>query len=233
MTQQCDAHVFQGKACCVTSLCFEKLYHLWINYWREAPGCSRNRSVTFIKKNVGHKSFPFLLYLVIVLPWWFYSLRDCTLCWLFSLGDCRAQWVIHSWWWYYFGECTPLVIVLNTLSWWLFSLFSVLLYTHFFMSSLCVSTPSVIVPLADWILLATVLSIGDCTHLVIVLPWLLYSLGDFVVAHLELGEQDGAVLGPPAVNHGDDLDPPAQGPQVPQVLYWTLHGLKQQQRWFL
>ncbi len=147
------------------------------------------------------------------------------------------------------GACTLLV---NLLPWLLLiffythspgdftHLFLYFLYTHFFMSSLCDSTPSVLVSLGwlnslgvgDCTHLVIVLSVGDCTPLVIVLPWLLYSLGDLVVAHLELGEEDGAVLRPPAVNHGDDLDPPAQGPQVPQVLYRPLHRLKQQQQWF-
>ena len=50
-------------------------------------------------------------------------------------------------------------------------------------------------------------------------------LGDLIVGHLELGEEDGAVLGSPAVNDRDDLDPPAHCPQVPQVLYRPLHRL--------
>ena len=59
--------------------------------------------------------------------------------------------------------------------------------------------------------------------------WCLDSLGDFVVGHLELGEEDGAVLGAPAVDHRDDLDPPAQRPQVPQVLYRPLNRLHNKQ----
>ena len=46
-------------------------------------------------------------------------------------------------------------------------------------------------------------------------------LGDVLVGHLELGEEDGAVLRPAAVYHRYDLVatlPPAQGPHVPQVL---------------
>ena len=41
---------------------------------------------------------------------------------------------------------------------------------------------------------------------------------DFFVGHLELGEEDGAVLRPAAVYHRYDLVPlpmPAQGPHVP------------------
>ena len=50
-------------------------------------------------------------------------------------------------------------------------------------------------------------------------------LCDFVVGQLEFGEQDGAVLGPPAVDDGDDLDPASHCPQVAQVLHTPLHGL--------
>ena len=43
-------------------------------------------------------------------------------------------------------------------------------------------------------------------------------LGDVLVGHLELGEEDGAVLRPPAVYHRYDLVPlpPAQGTHVPR-----------------
>ena len=50
--------------------------------------------------------------------------------------------------------------------------------------------------------------------------------GDLVVGELELGEEDGAVLGPPAVYHRDDLVPPPHRPHQPQVLYRALHTLK-------
>jgi hypothetical protein len=87
-----------------------------------------NRSVTFIKKNLRYKSFSVLLYLVSVLPWWFYSLSDCTFWWLFSIGDCSTQWVIVRTWILYsqgdytyfvcsLGDGTPLV---NVLHWLLF-----------------------------------------------------------------------------------------------------------------
>ena len=53
-------------------------------------------------------------------------------------------------------------------------------------------------------------------------------LSDFVVRQLEFGEQDGAVLGPPAVDDGDDLDPASHGPQVAQVLHTPLHRLNRE-----
>ena len=46
-----------------------------------------------------------------------------------------------------------------------------------------------------------------------------HSLGDVLVGHLELGEEDGAVLRPPAVYHRYHLVPlptPAQGAHVPK-----------------
>ena len=53
-------------------------------------------------------------------------------------------------------------------------------------------------------------------------------LCDLVVGELEFGEEDGAVLGPPAVYHGDDLDPAPHGPEVAQVLHTPLHRLNRQ-----
>ena len=41
---------------------------------------------------------------------------------------------------------------------------------------------------------------------------------DLVIGQLELGEEDGAVLSPSAVNDGDDLVTPAHGPHQPEVL---------------
>ncbi len=81
---------------------------------------------------------------------------------------------------YFVSDGTPLVIVLNTLSWSLYSLVYVIIVYALFMSSLCDSTPSVIVlleiswwlhPVGDCTHLVTVLSLGDCTNLVIVLTW--------------------------------------------------------------
>ncbi len=126
--------------------------------------------------------------------------------WLYSQGNYAYVLTLYTllvmvlpWCMYSLGESTPLVIV------------KLVSYTHlvtllaffcnycihtFFMSSLCDSTHCVIVlrwllfPLADWIPLVSVFSIGDCTHLwlyslgdcihlVTVLPWWLYSLGDW------------------------------------------------------
>ena len=41
---------------------------------------------------------------------------------------------------------------------------------------------------------------------------------DLVIGQLELGEEDGAVLSPSAVDDGDDLVTPAHGPHQSQVL---------------
>ena len=49
---------------------------------------------------------------------------------------------------------------------------------------------------------------------------------DLVIGQLELGEEDGAVLSPSAVNDGDDLVAPAHGPHQPEVLNWSLDRLK-------
>ena len=49
---------------------------------------------------------------------------------------------------------------------------------------------------------------------------------DLVIRHLELGEEDGAVLRASAVYHADDLVAPAHGAHQSQVLYGTLNRLK-------
>ena len=41
---------------------------------------------------------------------------------------------------------------------------------------------------------------------------------DLVIGQLELGEEDGAVLSPSAVDDGDDLMTSAHGPHQPEVL---------------
>ena len=42
---------------------------------------------------------------------------------------------------------------------------------------------------------------------------------DLIIGQLELGEEDGAVLRAPAVDHGDDLVSPTHGSHQSQVLY--------------
>ena len=49
---------------------------------------------------------------------------------------------------------------------------------------------------------------------------------DFIVWQLQLGQEDGAVLCPPAVNDGDDLVPPTHRPHQSQIFYWSLNRLK-------
>lgn len=49
---------------------------------------------------------------------------------------------------------------------------------------------------------------------------------DLVVGQLELGQQDGAVLGPPAVNDADDLVTPSHRSHQPQIFNGALHRLK-------
>ena len=49
---------------------------------------------------------------------------------------------------------------------------------------------------------------------------------DLVIGQLELGEEDGAVLRAPAVDHGDDFVAPTHGSHQSQVLYWSLDRLK-------
>ena len=53
----------------------------------------------------------------------------------------------------------------------------------------------------------------------------LFSPGYIVIGHFEFREQDGAVLGSPAVYHRDDFVSPAHRPHQSEVLYRTLHGL--------
>ena len=48
---------------------------------------------------------------------------------------------------------------------------------------------------------------------------ILFSPSDLVIGQLELGEEDGAVLGAPAVDDGDDLVAPTHGSHQSQVLY--------------
>lgn len=42
---------------------------------------------------------------------------------------------------------------------------------------------------------------------------------DLIIGQLELGEEDGAVLRAPAVDHGDDFVAPTHGSHQSQVLY--------------
>ena len=42
---------------------------------------------------------------------------------------------------------------------------------------------------------------------------------DLIIRQLELGEEDGAVLRAPAVDHGDDFVAPTHGSHQSQVLY--------------
>ena len=49
---------------------------------------------------------------------------------------------------------------------------------------------------------------------------------DLIIGQLELGEEDGAVLRAPAVDHWDDLVSPTHGSHQSQVLYWSLDRLK-------